>query len=385
MVNLTIKALQAVNEVFKRLNILRRWTSLLTEDKYNELSKQSLNCIVCYILACYCEEAGMKVHWDRFPKIALYRAFQKVHVFFDTPEGILDEICEIGEIQKSVFEDVSKEIITEQTGKEFADFICDTTNTTEIRIFKASRKIATLVELLENRAIMQESDEYPQKMMEIQKSIIEFEDIPGVKELSNINGDLFRLLIKVAKLRNLNRWAISPYSVECSVLGHLFDTACFAYFLGLEQFNDEEKATKMFFMGVFHDLAEVWTTDIPSPIKDKIPGFRAATEKYELKILQDNLYSKVPDFLAARLKEVMFEEEDNKDLKLFMKTADYLSADSECWRQYVAGCRDPYFADAIGRNHDKLDRGELPITPVCGELHQYFASYAIKVTGAIKA
>src|SRR5699024_6542242 len=109
-----------------------------------------------------------------------------------------------------------------------------------------------------------------------------FSDVPGVEDFSDPNGELFKLLLKISKLRNQNRWAVQSYLVNCSVLGHLFDTGVFAYFIGLEQFEGNEKtATKMFHMGIFHDLAEVWTSDVPSPIKDRIPGFRPATEEYE--------------------------------------------------------------------------------------------------------
>ena len=40
----------------------------------------------------------------------------------------------------------------------------------------------------------------------------------------------------------------------------------------------------------------------------------------------------------------MFEEPENVGKhKGVIKGGDYLSADAECWRQYVLGSRDPYF------------------------------------------
>ena len=45
---LTLKTLKAVNNVFGRLCKLGRWTDFVSENKYNELAKQSLNCIVTY-------------------------------------------------------------------------------------------------------------------------------------------------------------------------------------------------------------------------------------------------------------------------------------------------------------------------------------------------
>lgn len=151
MTQLNLSKLKAVNEVFKRLNVLRRWSSYLSENKYNELAKQSLNCIVAYILASYCEEAGQTVQWKMFPKIAMYRAFQKVYVYFDRPEHIIDEVCEIGDISKELFFEATKQIIAEETDESFAQFISQGIGTYEMQIYRVATKIATLVELVENQ------------------------------------------------------------------------------------------------------------------------------------------------------------------------------------------------------------------------------------------
>ena len=97
--------------------------------------------------------------------------------------------------------------------------------------------------------------------------------------MEDIHGSIFKILAKISKLRNQNRWAITCYSVKCSVLGHLFDTGVFAYFMSLELDPEDEKiATEMFLMGIYHDIAETWTTDVPSPIKDRVAGLRKGTE-----------------------------------------------------------------------------------------------------------
>lgn len=373
---LNLRILKATNEVFKRLNILRRWTSFVTEDKYNELAKQALNCIVAYIIGCYCEVNGITVKWERFPKIALYRAFQKAYVYFDTPEHIMKEILDLGNIPSNAFDEVTKEIIAENTDEQFADSICEAIGTYELRIYRAATKIATYIELTENFTKVN-LHAYQIKTQEINKSLKEFQDIPGVNEIFDIDNPIFKVLKIISGLRNKNRWSVQGYSVDCSVLGHLFDTAVLAYYMALEQNPDDEAtAGRMFFMGIFHDVAETWTTDIPSPIKDRIPGFRAATEEYERRKLESELYSKVPEFLANKLKDVMFEDEANKAYKKLIKGADYLSADSECWRQYKMGTRDQYFLGAIKRRFAKINSGEVLLTPICGELFNYFLSFA---------
>lgn len=341
------RELKSITEVFRHLNNLCRWTSFSAQSKYNELAKQALNCITSYILASYAENSGKTVRWDRFPKIAIYRAFQKAYVYFDTPEHIIDELCALGNIPRDLFDKTTKEIIAEKTDQSFADYISEGVGTFEMEIFQAATKVATMIELLEiGTAVTPQF--HITKTQQISKNIEAFSHIPGVREISDCHSGVFQALQIISTLRNRTRWASHSYSIECSVLGHLFDTAVFAYFMSLEQDPDnEDLATKMFWLGVFHDVAETWTSDIPSPIKNRIPNFRKATELYELQKLEDELLNRVPPFLAQKLQSVMFEGEENQKYKKLLKGADYLSADSECWRQYVAGTRDTYFLAAI--------------------------------------
>lgn len=376
MTQLNLSKLKAVNEVFKRLNVLRRWSSYLSENKYNELAKQSLNCIVAYILASYCEEAGQTIQWEMFPKIAMYRAFQKVYVYFDRPEHIIDEVCEIGDISKELFFEATKQIIAEETDESFAQFISQGIGTYEMQIYRVATKIATLVELVENQDKMKQ-EEYTNHFQRLSEYLENYLDMPGVKEIKHINSPIFMLLEKISQLRNQTRWSVMCYNIECSVLGHLFDTALFGYFSVLEQTGDEKMATEMFWMGIFHDVPETWTGDFPSPIKKMVPGLREAIKIYEVKMLEQYLYASLPVFISNKLRKLLAKEEEDLQFRKFFKGADYLSADSECWRQYLAGTRDSYFYEIPLTNFDiELKQGKYALSKTCLQLHNYFYGYA---------
>ena len=105
-------------------------------------------------------------------------------------------------------------------------------------------------------------------------------------------------------------------------------------------------------------------------------GFRKATEEYEIKMLEQELYNIVPSFLSEKIRKAMFEDEANCEFKSLIKGADYLSADSECWRQYIAGSRDDYFLGAMLRRIPKINSGDVLLTPACKELYDYFVQYA---------
>ena len=373
-----IKNLKAINEVFKRLNNLRRWTNFITEGKYDEISKQSLNCTISFILAVEAEQRGISINWERFPKIAIYRAFQKAYVNYDTPEHILKEICNMGGIQfDKAFGDVTAKTIEDLTDTEFANWVKEGCGTVEEKIYQAATKVATFLELKEIQKHM--NGDYSIKYEEIVRSMAKYEDIPGFNVVSNATSNYFKVFSAISKLRNQNRWAAYSYLVDCSVLGHLFDTAVFAYLMALEKEKNEKIATSCFFMGIFHDIPEAFTRDIPSPIKDKIPGFRKLTEKYELFAMEKYVYPFVSERVAYELKEVMIEDQKNSQFKQLVKGADYMSAVSEIWRQLKAGTRDNSFFDAMKGHERKLHSNIAELTPDTRELLDWMMDFAKRI------
>lgn len=370
---ITFEQLKATNDVFIKLNNLRRWTDFSSTQRYNELSKQALNCIIAYAIACASEEEGRAVNYSAFPKIAIQRAFEKAYVYYDTPEHKIDEICSIGKIDRKLFSEATREIIAEEAGRDFEEYLTINVGKQERNIYKAATKIATYIEFLEQQKYAIDLKELS-RFQEIERNLEKYKDIPGVIEFSDTDSGVFKVFQELSTLRNQNRWATFCYNVECSVLGHLFDTAVYAYLFALEEKNfDEGYATKMFFYGLFHDVAETWTKDIPSPIKDRIPGFRKATEKYEEEQLNKHILKKIPKFLKVSLEKEIAEYESKPEYKRRIKEADYISADSECCRNLLSGSRDPYFGKAIFKRKMNDDASDL----YC-KFHEYFVTIAAK-------
>lgn len=330
---------QALNKVIRKLNVIRRWTGTMTDPRYDEISKQTLNCIMAFFLATEAARRGVAIDWIRIVKTAIYRAFQKAYIFYDTPEHIYKEICEIGNIHyEEAMKKATHTIIVDETDEEFADYIEECYNTTEKQIFEAATKIATFYEHKEN-------DNDPIIRENILKKMKDYEHIPGFTEIKENYEEVFKIC---SRLRNQNRWAGHGYRVSCAVSGHLFDTAVFGFLNSLEKGYSQEEAVKVFFICIFHDIPETFTRDIPSPVKNEIEGFREASEKYELQMMEKHFYPKLPDYMANAVKGVMMEEKENKIYKPVCKVADYYSAGSENYRQ----CPDESWNEAINSHRE---------------------------------
>lgn len=359
--------LLSVNNMLYELLCLRRWSEVtVTNGKFTEVAKQGLNCMLTYIWATEIAHSGVKVDFTQFPKLALFRGYTKI-MQCDVSESNLEEIFQLGNVSKNNFTEMIWSEIQKSTSNNFFQHLQVNPDCLEARIYRAATKVSTLLELKEIRGLIAERD-YLSKEAQQKEVIQEYSDLPCFDIImSDAYQEIFR---NFSKLRNRIRWAKHPNLVQCSVLGHMFDVGCFAYLMSLEEKpTDEELATQFFFMGIFHDFPECWTGDMPSPIKDSIPGLRKATEEFENLVLERNVYSHIPDYMAAAIRKVMLEDEENVRFKVFLKKSDNLSAYVECWREIDAGSHHYYYRKIIKDDYSKKESLPTNFRKLMEELH----------------
>ena len=349
--------LVCVNSMLDELICLQRWSELVVSaGKFSELGKQALNSAICYFLAVEAQHKGKSVDFTLFPKIALVRSFTKTYQC-DIPQQNLEAIFKLGNVSKSSFDEMIWNNIQKSTSESFWRHLVVESDSLEYRIYTAARSIGTYLELNAIKSIIPKSD-YDAKKKQIEEILSSFADLPGFSEV--FSEKYLEILEDYSQLRNRIRWAKHPSLIHCSVLGHHFDVAVFSYLMALEKYPyDEGLATRFFFMGIFHDFPERWTGDMPSPVKDSVPGLRKATEEFEDMMMKEHVYSKLPSHQVKALRAVMLEDSENIAFKKFLKKSDYFAAFVECWREVDAGSHHKYFLRVIHRDYQSKE--ELPL------------------------
>ncbi len=127
---------------------------------------------------------------------------------------------------------------------------------------------------------------------------------------------------------------------------------------------------------LFHDISEVWTDDIPSPVKDKVkiytdpPEFedvfggrnvtlRKVAEFLELQALEEHFYIHLPKKIEEFFRDgVMMEDCDDPELMRFYKAADYFAADLEVWWNIKGGSREYRFKELLSESLARANRTE---------------------------
>ncbi|GAB6110815.1 HD domain-containing protein [Desulfomicrobium salsuginis] len=117
-------------------------------------------------------------------------------------------------------------------------------------------------------------------------------DLAGVRQLLEGPGTrLGKFAFMCGRLRFQKRWSQTPRIPETSVLGHMFIVACLAYFFSIAVGACPVRRHNNFFAGLFHDIPELLTRDIISPVKSSVQGIGDLIREYEGKELEQRLFS----------------------------------------------------------------------------------------------
>ena len=117
-----------------------------------------------------------------------------------------------------------------------------------------------------------------------------FTDLLGLDRMRTPGTALSRLANLCGQLRFQVRWTQAPRIPATSVLGHMFIVASYAYFFSLAVDACPARANNNFFCGLFHDLPEVLTRDIISPVKQSISDLPKIIKEYEDKELERRVF-----------------------------------------------------------------------------------------------
>lgn len=135
-------------------------------------------------------------------------------------------------------------------------------------------------------------DEMPDIDASFRNRLAALEDVRGVRELRAEPMDAFGKLANFCgQLRFQKRWSQTPRIPETSVLGHMFVVACFGYFFSLSLGACRARRQNDFYCGLFHDLPELLTRDIISPVKRSTERLSDLIREYEEQELATRIFN----------------------------------------------------------------------------------------------
>ena len=154
-----------------------------------------------------------------------------------------------------------------------------------------------------------------------------------------MNSHFFAML---ARMKYINRWALMRNIQEESICQHSMETAAFAHALALiknKYFGGNLNADRAAVLALYHDMPEIITGDLPTPVKYFNEDMKEVYSKVEESACT-KLLSMLPDDLKADYSPFFFKEEKDEYLWKIVKAADKISALTKCLEEKKAGNRE---------------------------------------------
>ncbi|HKK32869.1 MAG TPA: HD domain-containing protein [Desulfomicrobiaceae bacterium] len=173
------------------------------------------------------------------------------------------------------------------------------------RILHAAHMFASQWEFHLLRELNRNDEEMEEIEANFNRNLSDHRDLHGVTELmAGPSSPLGRFGQLVGRLRFQKRWSQTPRIPETSVLGHMFIVACYGYFFSIAVGACPARRQNNFFAGLFHDLPELLTRDIISPVKSSVRRIGDLIKEYEYREMERKVFSPLAgryDTLVERL------------------------------------------------------------------------------------
>jgi len=171
------------------------------------------------------------------------------------------------------------------------------------RILSAAHLYASYSEFRILKPLNLHDEEMPEIEESFRTRLAGLADIPGVAELLEGTGEFSRFASRAGQLRFQKRWSQTPRVPETTVLGHMFLVATFSWFFSVEAGACRARRQNNFFTGLFHDLPELLTRDIISPVKSADTAIGELIKQYETQELERRILSPLKRGGCAELAE----------------------------------------------------------------------------------
>ena len=297
---------------------MQRWNDHIRPVELTELDKQAHKMVIAYVIAKIEEDKKGKGHVDWLNLIESF-IFEFLYrlVLTDIKPPVFHRMMaeRRQELNNHVLNELKEDfdyLNDERFKHKFENYFMRDENTLERKILRAAHYLATNWEF----KIIYHSAPFIygiEKTKEnIENQIEDHYDLIGVQKIL-LGKKSYGFVDLCGQLRFQKRWAHSPRVPETSVLGHMLIVAITAYLCTIKMETDpcERRVYNNFFAGLFHDLPEVSTRDIISPIKSAA-GLEDIIKDYENERMKEEVLPLLPKTWHGEMKYFTEDEFENK-------------------------------------------------------------------------
>ena len=315
--------------LFTRGLSISRWNNFPRAVEITHLDNVGFVLHVALFLAYLEKENGEEVDMLYLMKKIIFTSFRDL-VLSDINSGTKEYIRKLdpdifGKLHKKSFDFLLDFPAEQYLKQDISEVVFDDSDRIENKLFRAAKKYVGYTEALSNSAVFPFMYEVPLSDL---KGDIELRR-GKIKSLDTLmkNENYQKYLSHVNRLSFSMRWNHLKRGFPVSVMSHLVIVALLSYIIGMVENENgwDYDIEKMMMKAMYHDVPEVITWDIITPTKQAVDGFVMVLEKVEQQMLDDYLFSYLPDDYVEFISSYMLHPFSDQ-LWTTVKHADVLSA-----------------------------------------------------------
>lgn len=328
---------------------MQRWNDHIRPKGFTELDKQAQKMIIAYVLARFqTEESNGTISWRAIIEGGLFEFLHRIVLTDIKPPVYYELMARHGkQINTWVLAELKPRV--DCLGSDFyrrmEDYFAEPDCCLlEKKILKAAHFLATQWEFQIIRKLNSNIYGLEETETRIANEIEEHYDLIGVQKIA-LHKKANHFIELVGQLRFQQRWAQSPRVPETSVMGHMLIVALLSYMVSVIELKAcNQRAVNNFFAGLFHDLPEVLTRDIVSPVKRSVAGLDELIKEIENSQVKAKLYPLIP---TTWQKELEYFMQDEFASKIMLQGQIKKVTSEEISRQYNADQYSPVDGEII--------------------------------------
>lgn len=168
----------------------------------------------------------------------------------------------------------------------------------------------------------------------------------------------------LSKMKYINRWSLMRNTREENLSEHSYEVATITHCLGMianKRLSGNVNIEKMVLYSLYHDVSEIITGDMPTPIKYFNEEIQLAYKNVEQTAVK-NLIKMLPQDFKQEYSDILFMNDIGEHEKLLIKAADKISALIKCIEEEKAGNKEFYDAKrTIEQSIDDMKLSEANI------------------------
>lgn len=276
---------------------MHRWNDHMRPVDLTELDKQAHKAAIAWVLGRYEESAGNPVDWRTVIEHTLFSFIQR-SVLTDLKPQVFHRIIaeRAGPVNGFVLSEFDRLVPGSDPGfrERLESYLFSDKDSREDRLISAAHYLATRWEFRliydSNRSLYGIEN----TRREIDEQIGQYADLAGVRGMLSNEGT-FNFIDLVGQLRFQQRWARTPRIPKTTVLGHSLMVADAMYLHDLDCGAGDRRVYMDFYTGLFHDLPEVLTKDVITPIKTSVSGLADILAEYEHDMVESTIIPLLED------------------------------------------------------------------------------------------